>query len=88
MHPFARYALRPAMVLVLASLTQARADLFTFETIDFPEVPNTQEFGIDDAGQIVGSFLTASGHQPSGECRTPECIGSNPQRLNFSTCIS
>jgi FkbM family methyltransferase len=60
--PFARYGLRLAVVLALASGARARAGYMS-QTIDVPGAIGTQAEGINDSGQIVGRYVNSSGGQ-------------------------
>src|SRR5271157_4672682 len=56
---------RTSQILIFtAALTmlagEARADLYTFTTIDVPGAVTTDAFGINDAGQVVGTYQDAS----------------------------
>ena len=52
--------MRPTTILALAALgffsLSAPSRAYTFTTLDVPEGNNTIAYGINDAGQIVGSF--------------------------------
>src|SRR5690348_12647914 len=49
-----------AVSLVVANMPSAFATAFTFTTIDVPGAP-TNSTGINDTGQIVGTFSDAAG---------------------------
>ena len=48
-------------LLIGASSGSSAATIYTFTTIDVPGATSTSAYGINDAGQIVGSFNNATG---------------------------
>ena len=45
-----------SLSILLSTLVAAHAASYTFTTIDDPGAPNTWAYGINTAGQIVGTF--------------------------------
>jgi uncharacterized membrane protein len=76
MRPLSRYLLALVAIIMLAGATAAHSDTFPYETLDYPGSTSTYAYGINNSGQIVGSYngtenLTARGYVYSNGIYTP-----------------
>jgi probable HAF family extracellular repeat protein len=58
---FSRHAMLLAAIFTLTGAVPARLAADTYTSFDFPGATNTQAFGINEAGDIVGLYYTADG---------------------------
>jgi probable HAF family extracellular repeat protein len=61
MRHFYRYVLVLAAILMLAGATAVHADTFPYQTLDYPNADLTHAKGINNEGQIVGTYNDGSG---------------------------
>lgn len=92
MRPIYRYVLALVAILTLGGATAAHSDTFPYQTLDYPGSTSSYAYGINNSGEIVGSYdgtenSSARGYVYSNGTYTPVdypgiAAGTTPYGIN------